>query len=276
MDKVAELIKAGQDQGDQRYARRDRPDGLKLTIDLKRGLDPDKLMPQLFSNPAGGQLQLQLQHAHRRSCPGSGRARDSGGVDRLAQPNACAAASTSICSRARRSCTCCGPEAILLDIDKAIEIIRETEEEAEVVPNLMIGFGIDQVQAEYVAEIKLRNINRSISSSAPRRSRNLEEEIADLEDTLKPPRASADHHGRAGARSPRNTPRPAHRDCVRAADETEPGRGEQVPDYPVTVFFTREGYFKKITPSRLRMSGEQKLKEGDAFPRRWRPPTAPS
>ena len=157
-----------------------------------------------------------------------------------------------------------GLEAILLDIDKAIEIVRNTAEESEVVPNLMIGFGIDEVQAEYVAEIKLRHLNREYILKRTEEIEELEKAIADLEDVLKRPARIrkiimtelSDVAKKYG--SPRKTEILYDLPDDSAADEQN-----EIPDYPVTVFFTREGYFKKITPQSLRMSGEQKLKDGD-------------
>ena len=171
-----------------------------------------------------------------------------------------------------------GLEAILLDIDKAIEIVRNTAEESEVVPNLMIGFGIDEVQAEYVAEIKLRHLNREYILKRTEEIEELEKAIADLEDVLKRParirKIIMTELGDVAKKygSPRKTEILYDLPDDSAADEQN-----EIPDYPVTVFFTREGYFKKITPQSLRMSGEQKLKDGDEV---WfipkRPPTAPS
>ncbi len=156
-----------------------------------------------------------------------------------------------------------GLEAILLDIDKAIEIVRNTAEEAEVVPNLMIGFGIDEVQAEYVAEIKLRHLNREYILKRTEEIEELENAIAELKDVLKRPARInkiimtelTDVAKKYG--SPRNG------NSVRPAADSAADEQNEIPDYPVTVFYTREGYFKKITPLSLRMSGEQKLKDGD-------------
>ena len=158
-----------------------------------------------------------------------------------------------------------GLKRILLDIDKAIAIIRETEEEAEVIPNLMIGFGIDQVQAEYVAEIKLRNINKEYILKRVRETEDLQREITDLEDTLaKPARirkiiVDELEQVRKKYAVPRRT------EIVYGHEVEEYVEDSQPEDYPVTVFLSREGYFKKITPKSLRMSGEQKFKEGDSL-----------
>jgi len=159
-----------------------------------------------------------------------------------------------------------GLERILLDIDKAIRVIRETEQEAEVVPNLMIEFGIDEIQANYVAEIKLRNINKEYILKQTKAIDQLEKEIEDLRSTLNSSRklknviikeleAVADKYGQ-----PRKT------EIIYHIDEMEPEEEEDpVPDYPVTVFVSKEGYLKKITAQSLRMSGEQKFKEGDSL-----------
>ena len=170
----------------------------------------------------------------------------------------------------RRSCTCSRAcSKILLDIDKAITIIRETEEEAEVVPNLMIGFGIDQMQAEYVAEIKLRNINQEyILKRAAGDDSRWSDEIADLEDTLESPqRVQQDHHRRSWSRSTKKygaaAPDRAWSTTTRSPRTRRRSDGRGLSR--VRVFLSREGYFKKITPQSLRMSGEQKFKEGDGL-----------
>lgn len=156
-----------------------------------------------------------------------------------------------------------GLEKILLDIDKAVKIVRETDEESEVVPNLMIGFGIDEIQAEYVAEIKLRYLNREYILKRTKDLEDLEKEIAELDEILKSKariktiivkelKSIAEKYGQ---------PRKSiiiYDDVARYEEETV-----EIPDYPVNLFFTKEGYFKKITPQSLRMSGEQKLKDGD-------------
>ena len=161
-----------------------------------------------------------------------------------------------------------GLEAILLDIDKAVRIVRETEEEAEVVPNLMIGFGIDKVQAEYVAEIKLRHLNREYILKRTGEIEQLEKDIADLNDVLaKPARIRRIIINELNDVAKKYA-QPRRSEILYDLPEEESGAEEEsIPDYPVTVFYTREGYFKKITPQSLRMSGEQKLKEGDEMVR---------
>ena len=160
-----------------------------------------------------------------------------------------------------------GLRAILLDIDKAIRIVRETAEESEVVPNLMIGFGIDAVQAEYVAEIKLRHLNREFILKRTEEIENLEAEIRDLEAVLASKSRIKTIITRELSEIAQKYGQP-RRSLILYADEIhEEEPVEEIPDYPVNLFFTREGYFKKITPLSLRMGGEQKLKEGDAIVR---------
>ncbi len=264
IDKVSELIKAGKIR--EIADMRDETDltGLKLTIDLKRGVDPDKLMQKLYRT-----TPLMDSFSCNFNILIAGMPRVMGVGEILEEWTAW----RSECVRRRvyfqlkkkqdKLHLLKGLQKILLDIDKAIAIIRETESEQEVVPNLMIGFGIDQVQAEYVAEIKLRNINREYILKRTRETSELEKEIADLEQTLKSEgrirgiiiQELEDVAGKYGA--DRKTALIYESEA--AAEEEE----DETPDYPVTLFVSREGYFKKITPQSLRMSGEQKLKEGD-------------
>lgn len=263
--KVAELSKAGKLKEINDIRNETDLNGLKITIDLKRGTDPDKLMNKLFASTPledsfgcnfnvliGGVPQvmsvrglLEEWIAFRMSC-----------VERRTYFDL---------SKAREKLHLLKAlEKILLDIDKAIRIVRETDEEAEVVPNLMIGFGIDQVQAEYVAEIKLRHLNREYIMKRLDDVTDLEKTVADLEEVLSSKnrirrilidelQAVAKKYGQ-----PRRT------QLIYAADiEEMQTEQEEIPDYPCTLFFTKEGYFKKITPQSLRMSSEQKLKEGD-------------
>ena len=263
--KVAELSKAGKLKEVNDIRNETDLNGLKITIDLKRGTDPDKLMNKLFASTPledsfgcnfnvliGGVPQvmsvrglLEEWIAFRMSC-----------VERRTYFDL---------SKAKEKLHLLkGLEKILLDIDKAIRIVRETDEEAEVVPNLMIGFGIDQIQAEYVAEIKLRHLNREYIMKRLDDVADLEKTVAELEETLSSKnrirrilidelQAVAKKYGQ-----PRRTQLMYATDIEEAQAEEE-----EVPDYPCTLFFTKEGYFKKITPQSLRMSGEQKLKEGD-------------
>ena len=266
MDKVAELIKAGKIK--EIADMRDETDlgGLKLTIDLKRGVDPEKLMQKLFRLTP---LQDSFPCNFNILIAGMPRVMGVGEIldEWTAWRTDCVKRRIffQIQKKEDRLHLLKGLERILLDIDKAIAIIRETELESEVVPNLMIGFGIDEIQANYVAEIKLRNINKEYILKQTRAIDDLEGEIADLRDTLNSPRklknviikelqAVADKFGQ-----PRRT------EILYDAQETAPEEEDDVPDYGVTVFVSKEGYLKKMTAQSLRMSGEQKFKEGDSL-----------
>ena len=266
MDKVAELIKAGKIK--EIADMRDETDlgGLKLTIDLKRGVDPEKLMQKLFRLTP---LQDSFPCNFNILIAGMPRVMGVGEIldEWTAWRTDCVKRRIffQVQKKEDRLHLLKGLERILLDIDKAISIIRETELESEVVPNLMIGFGIDEIQANYVAEIKLRNINKEYILKQTRAIDDLEGEIADLRDTLNSPRklknviikelqAVADKFGQ-----PRRT------EILYDAQETAPEEEDDVPDYGVTVFVSKEGYLKKMTAQSLRMSGEQKFKEGDSL-----------
>ncbi len=266
MDKVAELIKAGKVK--EISDMRDETDlsGLKLTIDLKRGADPDKLMQKLFKSTT-----LQDTASCNFNVLIGGMPRVMGVRELLDEWCAWRTESVKrrvyfvLKKRQDKLHLLKGLKKILLDIDKAIEIIRETEKEADVVPNLMIGFGIDQIQAEYVAEIKLRNINREYILKRVEETASLESEIEDLEDTLARPSrirkiiVSELEEVRKKYAEPRRTG--ILYDYAEDADAEE----DAIEDYPVTLFLSQQGYFKKITPQSLRMSGEQKFKEDDAL-----------
>ena len=266
IDKVSELIKAGKIR--EISDMRDETDlsGLKLTIDLKRGVEPDKLMQKLFRS-----TPLQDSFACNFNILIAGMPRVMGVREIIEEWTAW----RTECVRRRlffqkrkkseKLHLLEGLRQILLDIDKAIRIIRETELDAEVVPNLMIVFGIDQVQAEYVAEIKLRSINKEFILNRLKETESLEKEIADLEATLgsekkvqalicKELEQVAQKYGK-------------ERRTTLVYDHELPQEPDDEPenDYPVTVFLSREGYFKKITAQSLRMSGEQKFKEGDSL-----------
>ena len=266
MDKVAELIKAGKIK--EIADMRDETDlgGLKLTIDLKRGVDPEKLMQKLFRLTP---LQDSFPCNFNILIAGMPRVMGVGEIldEWTAWRTDCVKRRIffQVQKKEDRLHLLKGLERILLDIDKAIAIIRETELENEVVPNLMIGFGIDEIQANYVAEIKLRNINKEYILKQTRAIDDLEGEIADLRDTLNSPRklknviikelqAVADKFGQ-----PRRT------EILYDAQEVAPEEEDDVPDYGVTVFVSKEGYLKKMTAQSLRMSGEQKFKEGDSL-----------
>jgi len=270
IDKVSELIKAGKIR--EVADMRDETDlsGLKLTIDLKRGVDPDKLMqklcratPLMDSFPCNFNILI------------AGMPRVMGVGEILEEWTAWRAECVrrrvyfQLQKRQDKLHLLKGLQKILLDIDKAILIIRETESDAEVVPNLMIGFGIDEVQAEFVAEIKLRNINKEYILRRTDETDALEREIAELRETLGSEKRihriiiSELENAAAKYGAPRRTSLVyEHEAAAESAEEPE-------EDYPVTVFVSREGYFKKITPQSLRMSGDQKFKEGDRLTDSW-------
>ena len=264
IEKIIDLVKAGKIKDIADVRDETGIDGLKITIDLKRGVDPDRLMAKLyrfttledsfscnFNVLIGGvpmvlgvKALLEEWIAFRIEC-----VRRRTYFDRN--------------KKAEKLHLLKGLEAILLDIDKAVKIVRETDEESEVVPNLMIGFGIDEVQAEYVAEIKLRHLNREYILKRTAEIEALEKEIAELDEILKSKtriktiivkelKEIAEKYGQ---------PRKSiiiYEDIVSYTEEKD-----DVPDYPVNLFFTKEGYFKKITPQSLRMSSNHKLKDGD-------------
>ena len=267
LDKVAELIKAG--KAKEISDMRDETDlsGLKLAIDLKRGVDPDKLMAKLYKL-----TPLEDAFACNFNVLIAGSPKVLGVRQILEEWTAWRTDSVKrriffvLGKQKEKLHLLKGRKRILLDIDKAIRIIRETEEEAEVIPNLMIGFGIDQIQAEYVAEIKLRNINKEYILKRTRETDALRDEIGDLEDLLNSPQrvkkviveelnAAAKKYGET-----RRTSIVYPHEITSYTPEEE-----QKEEYPVTVFLSREGYFKKITPASLRMNSEQKFKEGDVL-----------
>lgn len=264
IEKIIDLVKTGKIKDIADVRDETGIDGLKITIDLKRGVDPDRLMAKLYRfttledsfscnfnvliggvpRVLGVKALLEEWIAFRIEC-----VRRRTYFDRN--------------KKAEKLHLLKGLSAILLDIDKAVKIVRETDEESEVVPNLMIGFGIDEVQAEYVAEIKLRHLNREYILKRTAEIEALEKEIAELDEILKSKtriktiivkelKEIAEKYGQ---------PRKSiiiYEDIVSYTEEKD-----DVPDYPVNLFFTKEGYFKKITPQSLRMSSNHKLKDGD-------------
>lgn len=266
MDKIAELVKAGKLR--EISEMRDETDlgGLKLTLDLKRGQDPEKLMARLFR-----MTPLEDSFSCNFNVLISGQPRVMGVREIL---NEWAAFRTE-CVRRRtyydlqgkekRLHLLQGLEMILLDIDKAVRIVRETEEDAEVVPNLMIGFGIDKEQGEYVAEIKLRHLNREHILKRTQEIAGLKEEIAELRDVLEHPAKVKKIIISELNEVAKKYAQPRCSEILYDLPQAEEEDSEpDMPDYPVTIFYTEEGYFKKITPASLRMSSEQRLKEGDA------------
>ena len=266
LDKVAELIKSGKIR--EIADMRDETDlsGLKLAIDLKRGTDPDKLMAKLFKLTT-----LEDAFACNFNVLIAGMPKVLGVRQILEEW--CAWRTESVRRRLYfilgkkrdKLHLLKGLQRILLDIDKAIRIIRETEEEAEVIPNLMIGFGIDQVQAEYVAEIKLRNINKEYILKRTRETDALRDEIDDLEDTLNDPRRVKKILVDELTAAARKYGEPRKTEILYEHQQLELPEEEPEAEYPVRLFLSREGYLKKITPQSLRMSGEQKYKEGDGL-----------
>ena len=272
LDKVAELVKAGKLK--EISDMRDETDlsGLKLAIDLKRGTDPDKLMGKLFQ-----MTPLQDSFACNFNILIAGMPKVMGVREILDEWIAwrmdCVRRRTYfICKKKEdRLHLLKGLKRILLDIDKAIKIIRETEIEAEVIPNLMIGFGIDQIQAEYVAEIKLRNLNREYILKRVAEVDSLTDEIADLKDIINSPKRIQKIMTEELQSVKKKYDAPRRTEIVYEYQQAvaEKAAVEEVPDYPVNVFISKEGYFKKITPLSLRMSGEQKYKEGDGAFLQW-------
>ncbi len=264
IEKVIDLVKQGKVKEISDIRDETGIDGLKITIDLKRGVDADKLMTKLYRFTT-----LEDSYACNFNVLIAGVPRVLGVKALLEEWIAfrieCVRRRTYFDrnKKADKLHLLRGLEKILLDIDKAVKIIRETDEESEVVPNLMIGFGIDEIQAEYVAEIKLRHLNREYILKRTKDLEDLEKEIAELDEILKSKariktiivkelKSIAEKYGQ---------PRKSiiiYDDVARYEEETV-----EIPDYPVNLFFTKEGYFKKITPQSLRMSGEQKLKDGD-------------
>ncbi len=264
IEKIIDLVKQGKVKEISDIRDETGIDGLKITIDLKRGVDPEKLMAKLFRFTT-----LEDSYACNFNVLIGGVPMVLGVKALLEEWVAfrieCVKRRTFFdrSKKADKLHLLKGLEKILLDIDKAIKIVRETDEEVEVVPNLMIGFGIDKIQAEYVAEIKLRHLNREYILKRTKDIEDLEKEIAELDEILKSKsriktiivkelKAIAEKYGQ---------PRKSiiiYEDSAKYEDEIE-----EIPDYPVTLFFTKEGYFKKITPQSLRMSSTHKLKDGD-------------
>ena len=266
IDKVAELIKTSRLR--EVSDMRDETDlsGLKLAIDLKRGTDPDKLMAKLFKTTT-----LQDSISCNFNVLVAGMPRVMGVRELLGEW----CGWRTECVR-RRVCFTLnkkkdklhllkGLKRILLDIDKAIKIIRETEGEAEVVPNLMIGFGIDQIQAEFVAEIKLRNINKEYILKKVQEEESLRNEIDDLQDLVSNPSRIKKVIIDELKAVKKKYAQPRRTSIVYEHEIETYNEADETPDYPVTIFLSNEGYFKKITPQSLRMADVQKFKEEDGL-----------
>ncbi len=265
IDKVIEKVKTGSFK--EINDIRDETDlgGLKITVDVKRGTDPDKLMRKLYAS-----TPLQDTFSCNFNILVNGVTKVMGVKEILLEwidfRTECVRRRTLFdLNRAKdRLHLLRGLEKILVDIDKAIRIIRNTEEESEVIPNLMIGFKIDKIQAEYVAEIKLRHLNKEYILKRLQDISNLEIAIKDLQETLDNPKKIKQIIAFELKEVIKKYAKPRKTEIVYSTDiEEDEEQEESVPDYPVTLFFTKEGYFKKITPQSLRMSNVQKLKEGD-------------
>lgn len=264
IDKVIEKVKAGSLR--EISDIRDETDlsGLKITVDVKRGTDPDKLMKKLYAS-----TPLQDSFSCNFNVLINGMPRVLGVRELLGEwiefRSGCVRRRTAFdLKRATdRLHLLRGLEKILLDIDKAISIIRNTEEESEVVPNLMIGFRIDKIQAEYVAEIKLRHLNKEYILKRLQDIDRLEEAIKDLNDILENPKRIKQIIIYELKEVVKKYAKPRKTEIIYSVELEEETVEPDIPDYPVTVFFTQGGYFKKITPLSLRMSGTQKLKDGD-------------
>ena len=264
IDKIIDRVKAGVIREISDVRDETGLAGMKLTIDLKRGVDPEKLMQKLFRI-----TPLEDTFSCNFNVLIAGVPRVLGVKELLNEWIAfrveCVRRRTfyDLTKSKDKLHLLQGLAKILLDIDKAIRIIRQTEEESEVVPNLMIGFGIDEVQAEYVAEIRLRHLNREYILKRTDETGKLEQEIAEMEDILAHRRKIQQIIIGELRDVIEKYRQPRSRDLVNAEDIVVEEEEEDKPDYPVHLFLTRDGYFKKITPLSLRMSGEQKLKDGD-------------
>lgn len=264
IDKIVEQVKLGKLKEISDVRDESDLSGLKITIDLKRGQDSEAVMKKLFRI-----TPLQDVFSCNFNILVGGMPKVMGVAEILEQWTdfriTCVKRKTKfeLARKKEKLHLLTGLKKILLDIDKAIKIIRETEDDAEVVPNLMIGFGIDETQAEYVADIKLRNINKGYILKRIEEIDSLKEEIADMEDILSSERRVKQIIISELGDIAKKYGKPRKTMFIYGTENEENEAEEEIPDYPVNLFFTREGYFKKITPQSLRMSGEQKLKEND-------------
>lgn len=264
IDKIVEQVKLGKLKEISDVRDESDLSGLKITIDLKRGQDSEAVMKKLFRI-----TPLQDVFSCNFNILVGGMPKVMGVAEILEQWTdfriTCVKRKTKfeLARKKEKLHLLTGLKKILLDIDKAIKIIRETEDDAEVVPNLMIGFGIDETQAEYVADIKLRNINKGYILKRIEEIDSLKEEIADMEDILSSERRVKQIIISELGDIAKKYGKPRKTMFIYGTEDEENEAEKEIPDYPVNLFFTREGYFKKITPQSLRMSGEQKLKEND-------------
>ncbi len=266
IEKIIDLAKSGKLKEISDVRDETGIDGLKITIDLKRNTDPDTLMQKLYK-----MTPLEDSFPCNFNVLIAGTPRVLGVRALLEEWTAfrveCVRRRTSFDLEKKRSKLHLlkGLEKILLDIDKAIKIVRETAEESEVVPNLMIGFGIDETQAEYVAEIKLRHLNREYILKRTKEIEELEKDIQELEGIL----ASKTKIKNIIVAELKEVAKKYGKDRVTTLIDSQDIKDvditPEIPDYPVNLYYTKEGYFKKITPLSLRMGGEQKFKEGDGI-----------
>jgi len=268
VEKIIDLVKQGRIKEIADVRDETGIDGLKITIDLKRGIDPNKLMQKLYKlTPLEDSFgcNFNVVIAGTPQVLGVKQLLDEWTAFRIE----CVRRRTyyDLENKKNKLHLLQGLQAILLDIDRAIKIVRETEEEAEVVPNLMIGFGIDEIQAEYVAEIKLRHLNREYILKRTEEIESLLRDIKELEGILDSKSKVKTIIIRELEEVAKKYGQPRKSMIIYADDIEEVTIVEEVPDYPVNLFFSKDGYFKKITPQSLRMSGEQKLKEGDLIQR---------
>lgn len=265
IEKIIDLVKLGKIREVSDVRDETGLEGLKITIDLKRGIDPEKLMKKLFK-----MTPLEDTFSCNFNVLISGTPRVLGVRELLEEWIAfrteCVKRRTSfdLKKKSDKLHLLIGLSKILLDIDKAVEIIRSTDEESEVIPNLMIGFGIDEIQAEYVAEIKLRHLNREYILKRTNEIDQLEKDIRELEGIIKSKQKISNIIISELMEVSKKYSKP-RKTMIIYYDKENDYHEEEIPDYPVNLFFTKEGYFKKITPQSLRMSGEQKLKEGDVI-----------
>ncbi|MGN1403317.1 MAG: DNA gyrase subunit A [Ruminococcus sp.] len=264
IDKIVDCAKQGKLR-EVSYVRDETDiDGLKIAIDLKRGSDPERVMQKLFR-----MTPLQDSYSCNFNILVGGSPKVMGVREILEEWTAfrleCVRRRLlfDLNKKKEKLHLLMGLEKILLDIDKAIRIVRETEEEADVVPNLMIGFGIDELQAEYVAEIKLRHLNREYILKRTQEADQLKADIAELEETLKDPKKMKKIIISELKETAKKYGQPRKTLFYYASDVQEEEVEEEIPDFPVHLFLSESGYFKKITPASLRMSSEQKLKEDD-------------
>lgn len=264
IDKIIERVKAGTIKEITDIRDETDKSGLKITIDLKRNIDPDKLMTKLYKL-----TPLEDSFSCNFNVLIDGYPKVLGVKDLLLEwirfRGKCVFRRVSYeLEKAQAKLHLLkGLEKILLDIDKAIKIIRETDEESEVIPNLMIGFGIDEIQAEYVAEIKLRHLNREYIIKRLKDIENLEATIADMQDILKSKTRVRKIIISELQDVIKKYAKDRRSEIIQLSEADTAEIVEEIPDYAVNLFFTKEGYFKKITPLSLRMGGEQKLKDGD-------------